>query len=79
MPTPGDRVGDEVTWAVLLCEIGGSLRGWVELTRVGIPLADFPEVIVERKYKLNAMSSPRMIITTPPIRSQGRRDMPDIM
>jgi hypothetical protein len=44
-----------------------------------MPLADFPEVIVERKYKLNEMSSPRMIITTPPIRSQRRRDMPDIM
>ncbi len=70
----GDGVGDLVTLAALLSEIGGSLRGWVEVTRVGVRLADFPGVTVERKYKLNDTSSARMRMTTPPIRSQRCRE-----
>jgi len=63
---------------VLLREIGGSLLGGVELTRVGVPLADFPEVRDERKCKLRETSSPRMTMTTTPMMSQRRCEMPDI-
>src|SRR5436309_11804760 len=73
-----DGVGDLVIFAAPLSEIGGLSRGWVEVTCVGVRLADFPGVMVEKKYRLNDMSSARMIIITPPIRSQRCRDMPDI-
>jgi len=58
--------------------MGVSSPGRVVLTRVGVLLADFPEVIVERKYKLREMSSPRMTIATTPMMSQRRNEIPDM-